>query len=169
MAFVTVEDLTSSVELIVFPNAYQEVKDKIEQDTVIKASGKISTKDRDGHKTDEPKVLVDNIEVLSEETLANYKPTGKKIPLPKQKKSSTQDVQSTEKRLFIYAKDVNDHDKLVSIKKLVSKYAGSTETILVIESDDGKHAVKLPFKNDASSDLINALNELLGDNCVVLK
>lgn len=169
MAFVTIEDLSSSIEIIIFPSIYKEFKDNLAQDTIIKVSGKLNTKDKDGHQTGEPKILVDNIEIISEETIAGYKPTGKNLSLTTQKIVHSQPVTDTEERLFIYIKDVNDHNKLVSIKRIASQHVGNTETVMVIENDDGKHAIKLPFKCDTSSGLIGELSEILGEDCVVLK
>ncbi len=58
MAFVTIEDLTGSVELIFFPNTFERYNDVLVEDKIILVQGNISLKD------DEAKVLCNNIRVL---------------------------------------------------------------------------------------------------------
>jgi hypothetical protein len=71
-------------------------------------------------------------------------------------------------RLYIHVKDPDNHQALVELKSLCSKYPGATEVVLVI-GESSKSAIKLPFKVDAGSDLVSSLNKLLGENCVVAK
>ena len=71
-------------------------------------------------------------------------------------------------RLYIHVKDPDNHQALVELKSLCSKYPGTTEVVLVI-GESSKSAIKLPFKVDAGSDLVPSLNKLLGENCVVAK
>jgi DNA polymerase-3 subunit alpha len=60
MAFVGVEDITSGIEIIVFPNVLKKFKELIKLENIIVVSGKIS------HKEDEePKILADDIMPLS--------------------------------------------------------------------------------------------------------
>ena len=60
MAFVGVEDITSGIETIIFPNVLKKYKELIKPENIIIVSGKIS------HKEDEePKILADDIMPLS--------------------------------------------------------------------------------------------------------
>ena len=65
MAFVTVEDRNRKIEVIVFPKLYLDVREQLDAGTALKIAGKISRKD------DEPKILADSIELLSEEARPN--------------------------------------------------------------------------------------------------
>ncbi len=48
MAFLTLEDLTGSVEVIVFPNAYEEAGDELEEESKVFITGRVSVEeDRD--------------------------------------------------------------------------------------------------------------------------
>lgn len=84
MAFVKVENKTGEQELIVFPNAYEQFGGKLVQDNVIRASGKINAKDKTGALTSEAKILMDQLEVVSDEILDSYQPTGTKLAAPVQ-------------------------------------------------------------------------------------
>lgn len=82
MAFVKIENKTAEQEIIVFPTTFEQYGGKIVQDNVIKCTGKINAKDKNGNPTPEVKVLAESIEVISDETLENYVATGARMPAP---------------------------------------------------------------------------------------
>lgn len=82
MAFVKIENKTSETEFIVFPSTYAEYGAKLEMDNVLRVTGKINAKDKDGRPSSEIKILAESIELVSDETLENYKPTGTKLAAP---------------------------------------------------------------------------------------
>lgn len=79
MAFVKMEDKTGEGEVIVFPNLYAEVGDKIQVDSVLKISGKISAQDRDGNMKSDAQLIADGITVITDEELENYESTGRRM------------------------------------------------------------------------------------------
>jgi DNA polymerase-3 subunit alpha len=83
MAFLGLEDKTSEGEVIVFPNLYEQVGAKLVQDAVIRASGKVSARDRDGNLGDEAKMIADEIVEVTDEELRGYESTGRKMDAPK--------------------------------------------------------------------------------------
>lgn len=83
MAFVALEDKTGEGEIIVFPNLYEQVGAKLIQDAVIRVSGKISARDRDGNLGDEAKIIADEIIEITDDELRNYESTGRKMDAPK--------------------------------------------------------------------------------------
>lgn len=79
MAFLRVEDMTSSCEVILFPKILEQFSSRIREDTVVLISGRINTKD------DEIKILADQILLPDEEeklrkTSENEKGTPQKGP-----------------------------------------------------------------------------------------
>lgn len=82
MAFVKLENKTSEIEFIVFPSVFAEHGAKLEIDNVIRIQGKINARDKDGNITSDVKVLAETIELVSDETLENYKSTGTKLAAP---------------------------------------------------------------------------------------
>jgi DNA polymerase III subunit alpha len=60
MAFVTIEDVISSMEVIIFPNVLARFKDLISRDNVLIISGRISMKEEE-----EPKIIADEIMPMS--------------------------------------------------------------------------------------------------------
>jgi DNA polymerase-3 subunit alpha len=83
MAFVGLEDKTSEGEVIVFPNLFEQVGAKLVQDAVIRATGKISARDRDGNLGSEAKMIADEVVVVTDEELRNYESTGRKMEAPR--------------------------------------------------------------------------------------
>ena len=82
MAFVKIENKTSEQEIIVFPSTFEQYGGKLVQDNVIKCTGKVNAKDKNGNVTPEVKVLAEAIEVISDETLENYTATGARMAAP---------------------------------------------------------------------------------------
>jgi hypothetical protein len=78
MAFVAMEDKGGSLELIVFPRAYEKTPHLWEVDRVIEVTGKINTKDRDGNASEEIKVMVDEARLIDYDMAKIYKPDGSK-------------------------------------------------------------------------------------------
>lgn len=218
MAFVKMEDKTGEGEIIVFPNLYTEVGDKIQVDSVLKISGKISAMDKEGNMKSDAQLIADSISVITDEELESYESTGRRMdevkagskPQPKNnmmsqkvdtKKSSsnssnqkknfsrdnfnkpktkTSNANSSPNRsaenyeaeklqkIYVHIKNPNDHESLLSVKKLCGKFSGLSEIILVLGVEN-KSAIRMPFKVDVKSDLPKELVNLLGEDCVVLK
>jgi DNA polymerase-3 subunit alpha len=61
MAFVTIEDLYGTVEVIVFPTVYEKYSSIIKEDSPVVIRGKVSLKEEE-----EPKILCDEIKPLSQ-------------------------------------------------------------------------------------------------------
>ncbi len=192
MAFVKIEDKTGESEIIVFPNLYEQVGAKLVQDAVLKATGKVSAKDRDGNIGTEAKLIADDIQILTDKELNDYESTGKKMETPKagarrvtvsravasktkeKVVSSTQDkpkpivVEKPIDKVYIHVKDVDDREKLMLIKQICSKFPGLTDVVLVLGADK-KSAIKMPFRVDAGDMLSNELAKIVGEDCVKIK
>jgi DNA polymerase-3 subunit alpha len=63
MAFATIEDLQGAIELVIFPNTWTKFGSQIHADGLVIADGKVDAASSD------PKVLVDGIKALSDDTL----------------------------------------------------------------------------------------------------
>lgn len=189
MAFVGLEDKTGDGEIIVFPNLFEQVGAKLIQDAVIKASGKISARDRDGNLGTEAKIIADEIQFVSDSELDNYETTGRKMDKPKAsvagvktfrkhqtaKTAPTTTVsapikieQKDDRKLYIHVKDPDNRDALVSLKKVCNDYIGLSDVVLVL-GEDKKSAIKLPFRVEISNILVEKLGKILGESSVVLK
>ncbi|MBQ3309051.1 DNA polymerase III subunit alpha [Candidatus Saccharibacteria bacterium] len=69
-------------------------------------------------------------------------------------------------RLFCLIKDPENTDTLSEIKHLCDNHPGVQEIILVLQDESGKKPLRMPFKVEASEELIKPLEALLGTDCV---
>ena len=166
MAFVKLENKTGEVEFIVFPKVFAECGAKLEVDNVVRVSGKINGKDRDGRVTSEVKLLADSVELVTDEMLESYKPTGKTLDKDDLLTSRNEPKDRRKERLYILIEDIDDNDKLTGIRRLADLNPGMQDVVLVIKDGDSKRPLKMPFKVDASDDLIDKLYELVGKDNV---
>ena len=103
MAFVKMEDKTSEGEVIIFPNLYSEISEKLKIDTVLKIEGKISARDREGNLKSDAQIIAETVSIITDEELENYESTGRradglkarKVP---QMKTVSQKVSNTQKK-----------------------------------------------------------------------
>ena len=268
MAFVKIESKTSETEFIVFPSLYEQEGSKLAVDNIIKVTGRVNARDKDGNITSEVKIIADSFSIVSDDKLENYQSTGARLDDPKEapkkefrrKKTASvpeniaarlsgsqkSDDKNTEKkesnteksdekagktdskpnkpenekgttstsattntsnatktsaatntstatktsaaapeepvrrvitppadprsqRLYVLIEDPEDTAKLTRIRKLCDDNPGFQEIILVLKDETGKKPMRMPFKIDASSELIDPLKALVGDSSVVLK
>jgi DNA polymerase-3 subunit alpha len=183
MAFVRIEDKFGEAEIIVFPNLYEKLGTKLIRDAVVRVEGKISGKDRDGNIGSDAKIIADDIQFITDQELRDYESTGKKMAQPKiSKKVEAKRVVSNPepkssipvampenlKKLYVHINDPDDHDSLLSLKKICSNYSGESDIVLVLGAEK-KSAIKLPFGVNLSKELISELNKILGNDKVIVK
>jgi DNA polymerase-3 subunit alpha len=83
MAFVGLEDKSGEAEVIVFPNLFEQVGAKLAQDAVVRVSGKISARDRDGNLGSDAKMIADEVMLVTDKELRDYESTGRKMETPR--------------------------------------------------------------------------------------
>ena len=226
MAFVKIESKTAETEFIVFPSLYEQEGSKLVIDNIIKVTGRVNARDKDGNVTSDVKIIADSFSVVSDEKLENYQSTGIKMEDPKEapkkefkrkkatvpeniasrlsssnqttkegssdntEKDKTDSVKNSQEKqgieevvtrvitppvdprsqkLFVLIENPEDTEKLTRIRKLCDENPGFQEIILVLKDESGKKPLRMPFRIDASSDLIDPLKDLVGDTGVVLK
>jgi DNA polymerase-3 subunit alpha len=184
MAFIKVEDQFGEIELILFPNAYQQTAGLWQRDRVILCRGKISAKDREGNIGEELKIMVDDAREITAEQAQAYQATGKRVKLPGEKRNAaavagvrgksvaaaaTPSTSKIPKRLYVRLSDSNDQSLLVSLKQAIDANAGSTEVVLVLGPADSKQVIKLPLKISTDEPAIAKLRELVGHSNVKIQ
>lgn len=191
MAFVKIEDKSGEMEIIIFPKLFEDIGEKLAQDSVVRIKGKINAKDRDGRITDELKIIADEVVFVTPDELENYQSSGKKMKLPKNSSKSAAAIAQAaaapvvsyvyepiederpkppaqKQRLYVHVKDPNNHDALLKIKQTFNDYPGEHEVVLVLGTEK-KSAMRLPFTIEPADNLKTSLSSLLGPDCVALK
>ncbi len=190
MAFIGIEDKTGEIEIIVFPKFYEQLGESLRADIVLKITGSVNARDREGNSTDEAKLIADEINIVTDRELAEYESHGRKMAAPTGKATVTRrrytakaapgtaasrslsadiaTVQLTPKTLYVQVANPDDHAALLSLKQACNNYPGESEVILVLGANK-ESAVRLPFKVETTDGLIPALAELLGADSIALK
>ena len=154
MAFVKIENKTGEQEVIVFPNVFEEYGGKLVQDNVVKITGKVNARDKSGNIVPDVKVLMDSCEVISDDTLANYKETGTTLPPPKDVSGfgGRRRSQTTAER--------------VSSKGRFKESAPLTEVHRVVEApkDTRKEKVYVLVKEPNNVDLLSDIKRICDNN-----
>jgi len=197
MAFVKIEDKVSETEIIVFPSIYEIVGGQLLQDSVIRVTGKVNARDRDGNLSADIKIIADDVQVVDDAELRNYESHGKRMAKPKAhtagvmakrniaavKRSEDQKEKTKEvvkpnvtytvlvepvKKLFVHIKDPDNQEQLIQLKQICGQFPGVSEIVLVLGADK-KSAIKMPFKVDGSDSLVGQLVKVFGEDAVVYK
>lgn len=188
MAFVGLEDKTGESEVIVFPNLYEQIGQRLAQDAVIKVTGKISARDKDGNMLADAKMIADEIDIVTDKELATYESTGRKMQAPngaakvyrkKVAKAVTASAATTPTpavvkpltklpELYIHIKDPNNTKALLEFKTACSNFPGECNVVMVLGADKAK-AIRMPFRVENDKNLVGQLVELLGEDCVSIK
>jgi DNA polymerase-3 subunit alpha len=172
MAFVKLEDVVGDErELVVFPSVFKDSAETWQTQKVIIAKGRISTSDRNGLQLDEPKILVESVQLVSLADAQNYSPKGKKpkimdSPVRAKKNPATAPPKATPpaKRLYLRLSDASDNAMLQKLKTILDGSLGGSEAVLVLGTD--KQVIKLPQLVLASDELVGQLKTLLGNDKV---
>ena len=72
-------------------------------------------------------------------------------------------------KLFVLVENPQNTATLTSIRELCDESPGFSEIILVLKDGEIKKPLRMPFRIEASPELISGLKELVGENSVVLK
>ncbi|HEX9679795.1 MAG TPA: hypothetical protein VGA08_04230, partial [Candidatus Saccharimonadales bacterium] len=160
------EDLSGTLELIIFPKVYEKHRPQILPDAVVFAVGRVSSKDRAGNLSGDPKVLADELKFVDEDVIKNYQPTNKPKSRPPQRPLAAK--AKLESKLYVHIKDPNNHSQLKDLKQALDRHPGSTEAILVL-GDETKSALRLPFRVDVSNGLTDELRRMIPREAVVVK
>lgn len=172
MAFIKLADFTRELELILFPNAYQETFGIWTRDNVLLVDGKISATDREGNPTD-LKIMVDTAREITTEQAAMYQTTGKKPKSPRgsAKKSKVPHKKPDEEvkappRVYVRLEQANDQELLARLKTAIDKAPGETPIVLVVGSDESRQTIKLPTMVAPTDTLLASIAEIFGESAV---
>jgi len=159
MAFVGIEDKFGTLELIVFPKAYEKNPTMWESDKVIVTKGKVNTKDREGRIGDEIKVMVDDARVIEYETLKDYTPKGGSKPsLPGGTAAQSSSESKTPQPVVIRIGNVSDSSALAELKEVLTASPGTSPVFLMMP--DSKR-IRLPFTVTVTPELTSQIQEIV--------
>ncbi|MGC1176846.1 MAG: DNA polymerase III subunit alpha [Candidatus Saccharimonadales bacterium] len=187
MAFVKIEDQFGETEAILFPNSYQQTVGLWERDRIVLIRGKVNARDREGNRSEEIKIMVDDAREITAEQASAYQATGKKAKTPKARAGVQKSAPSrpssaaavtqskpeaqppADPRVYIRLLNTNDEQTLLSLKQAIDAHSGQTEVVLVLGEATNKQAIKLPGGIDQASEGITTLKTLVGPENLVIQ
>ncbi len=147
MAFLTLEDLFGTIEVIAFPGVYDRCIQHLYEDSIIIVVGKINLKE-----DEEPKIIAENIVPLTEEKV-NMIISRKKPFLKRARK--------------VYLKLRNRDKALMGrIRQILQKNKGTTPVYLYIESEKLKLLADKDLWVDIDEEMINELKKVIGGDSI---
>ena len=160
MGFATLEDLTGTIELLVFPKVLERVSPDLMPDTAVIATGRLSIRE-----DEDPKLLLDTIEPLptdaEAEAMAKRGITSH-IPAPAAKQEAVLPGSTLYLRL--------PSDRAIQmVQPVLRQSPGNAGVVLYIESTGNKLRAPKELCVTPTQSLIDALVNMLGAKNVVLK
>jgi len=146
MAYVMLEDDTSSLELIVFSKVLDSNRMYIKDGNLLLIKGRITVRDEN-----EPQIVVDQVQPINDTILIN-------------RNSSSAEVKPDERKIWIRLADENGED-LQKIQTVIKSYPGNQQLIVYFE----KTKKKVGAKCGISDKLETQLKAMFGENNVVVK
>ncbi len=179
MCFADLEDESGKIELVIFPNVYNEFKSLLAVDQIVVLRGKIS--DKDG----EPKLLADALKAIGDETLEEWvnthnspSPSYPKRGIPPSKASSLKlregggellnnNSTTTAKVIKIKIPKTADPQVFNKLKNVFNKFPGEVGISLVIPDREGtEREVKTDFRVSGNDGFKTELRELLRESII---
>ena len=154
MAFIILEDLTGSIELVLFPKLLKDTQSFWVKDKVVKVNGTVNS--RNG----ELKFSVEAASNIAKDS---------KEDIERAEIENDPNSELNKKSVYIKLKDSSDTSKLNNLKHIIDENQGDKEVILVIGDDDKKQAIRLPVRVSADDSTISIIEEIVGKGNIVIK
>ena len=145
MGFATLEDLTGSIEVLIFPRVMERVLHLLADDAPLILIGRLSIREDEA-----PKLVLEDI-----------------LPLPENGSTVNKDTSESERKT-LWLK-LPDDDAIPFVREPLSRYPGQTEVYLYLNHIDKKLKAPSSLCITPELGLLRELKELLGDENVVLK
>lgn len=159
MGFVTLEDMTGTIEALVFPKVLERVSTELTPDTAVVLSGRLSIRE-----DDDAKLLLDTVEPLM--TNAEYAQALKDGMLSPQAAPKKQDAVLPGSTLYLR---LPSDSAIQVIRPVLSRYHGEVSVVLYIENTGVKLRAPKELYVAATKAMMDELIEMLGHKNVVLK
>lgn len=159
MAFCTLEDMSGTLEIIVFPETYRRYKNDLSTDKVVKMRGKISNKNGD------KQIILEQLDILEDPNLTTTSDSKQfEIDKPTELNESTPVATACQIKLSGNLQA----DIMNQLKFQLLKSTGPTKVYFEIEHNGKLNKVATPFSISLNPELISACEQLLGKNCLTI-
>jgi DNA polymerase-3 subunit alpha len=166
MAFVGLHDMKGEIELIVFPKVYEQAKEMLQDGSLALVSAKISK--RPGEAV---KLLVNSMipmKMGEEASCASMLQAGMWI-LPSFAAGGMTEEHTWPKKeetLHLFISGKPSQETIASLREILGTSTGTTPVYLTIQSGGGQRQILTDHRVHVSTDLLDALHEVLGREAV---
>jgi DNA polymerase-3 subunit alpha len=160
MAFITLEDLYGSMEVIVFPAVLSKYAGAIAEDNIVLIKGKVSIKEEEA-----PKIICEEVQPLMD----GSDEENKSVKEPTEVYESKTDMKNVKELQLIIKNSLRTRDLIFSLDALLRYFSGRTSVTLL---DDDMKPIKVKrgeYRVNINDSLISELNEKLGEENVRLR
>ncbi len=126
MLFVSLEDYTTSTEIIVFPNLYKTTRELWLEGQIILVKGKVSNKDN------EIKVIAEEIRKLDIDNLKRNYPINKKTSSDQQTQTALQ-ISQSDGKIFLQLPIKTKAKLITELKNIFLNHPGEKQVMLVVK------------------------------------
>ncbi|MEX0748703.1 MAG: DNA polymerase III subunit alpha [Candidatus Saccharimonadales bacterium] len=175
MAFVKMEDKSGELEIIVFPKTYEGSHGLWEVDKVLLVQGKVNTKDRDGKRGEEIKIMADKVREINERERQNGdakpalspsaepEPPAPSVAVEQLDNDDSEPTEAPSVSTGATSIEINlpvaggrDQATLQAIKRILDRYSGEGSAFIAVAGQ----RIKLPFAVQVCDELIRAIEGL---------
>lgn len=149
MAFLEVEDLYGTIEIIVFPRTLQQYNAIINEEKIVYIKGRLNIQEEDN-----TKIIAEEIKDINDKT--SFVQNSKKV--------YNKQVNTQGRSLFIKIEDINDKEKLQQIENILKLYPGKEPVFLCTTVPKKKYKWSGTVEN--SQLLIDNLKQILDETCI---
>lgn len=165
MAFVRLEDTSGTVELVIFPKLFAKTREMLLPDTLVVLNGKVSVRERD--QSEDRSVLVDNMVSFTEADIpavANMLKDG--VWYENGFEPAESPFEQDTGGIFIVVPEQPSNDLIVKLRQIFKDAPGSEQVYLVVRSGDVNRRVITEYKIHKSSEVIEAIENVVGKGMV---
>ena len=149
MAFLEIEDLYGTMEVIVFPRTLQQYNTIVNEENIVYIKGRLSIQEEEN-----AKIIAQEIKDINDKTPF----------VENQKKVYNRQVNNIEESLFLKIEDINDKENLQKIENILKLYPGRDEVFLCTTVPKKKY--KWNGNVTISNVLIENLKQILNETCI---
>ena len=169
MGFLVLEDLTGSIEGLVFPKVYEKYASMLSSDSLVVVDGKLSFREEE-----EPKLLVDAVRPLNAANAAikaaspeKTVPTSRgRADAPARPLSAPKLAAQSQRKLYLLA---DTRARMEEIKSLCRSHPGPVPITVKIQDEGIAFLLDEGYWCDGGEELLSVFRSLFGAGGVVLK
>jgi DNA polymerase III subunit alpha len=135
MAFVTLEDTNSSIEVVIFPKLYDQIKESLVEDQPVIVTGKLDKRD-------------DRVSLIADKLTFEIIGSGPGL---------------TSNSIEFIIPERTDPVLLKQVGSILKNKPGATPVVFKYQSGNKQTELDVPYQVDADSELIDTINRMLGN------